>query len=856
MSISDTFFTLPQKAILPNGVSAFFRKTLPSGLVSIQVWVKTGSIHEAEFLGGGLSHYLEHMVFKGTEKFSAEEITRRVQAVGGNLNAYTTFSRTVYYIDVPAEAAETAFETLAELTLKPRLDALDAAREKDVILREIDMGNDDPDSKLSDATLEETFRVHPYRVPVIGYKSVFSQMTATELRAYYEKRYTPQNLAVVVSGDIEAEAVFALAEKYFSAAKPKPTPEIFIPTEPAQLAPREITLHGNVNILRGNLLWKIPGVAHEDVPALSVLSSLLGKGDSSLLWQELHEKRELVHAVDVSAWTPTDIGLFWISYAADLGKREKTETVLREIIARISREGVPPALLKKVSRQALVGIVNSLGSASSSAARLGTECAERGDPAATSAFLEKINALSPEDISRVAQKYLRPETATSSAFEKSEPKTNRSSKSAYSRKSSGEHAFPPFEEIRLESGVRVLLQPVSGFPKVHLRASFLGGSTFETQETRGATALLSTLMTLDAGTRSAGEIAEAIESVGGRFDEISGNNTFSLFAETLSGDEKISCKILADAICVPRFSEENFARERATQLAALKSEFDEIEEYARLTLREKFFGNHALGTHNFGTLEALESMKLSDIRELYSRLVVPENLVIAASGEFDRDALLTELEQCFSAQHFRGNATSATLPRVDVFEEFSPLPARELEIAPPVPAEQAIVQLAFPDLGFCDERYRVGTLTEELLSGMSGKLFLEVREKRGLAYFVGAHRIGSPRAGMFFLYAGTHKNQKQLVLEEMRKEMERLRSGKISAEELLGAKTRICVAQRTARQRAASRCGNAALNALYGLPVNRDQETEARLGALTPDDVARFVTKILTPDSALAFTVC
>ena len=151
MNIADTFSSLPQSVKLANGIPAFFRKTLPSGLVSVQVWVKTGSIHEGEFLGGGLSHYLEHMVFKGTEKFSAEEITRRVQAVGGNINAYTTFSRTVYYIDVPAEAAETAFETLAQLTLKPRLDALDAAREKDVILREIDMCADDPDSRLSDA---------------------------------------------------------------------------------------------------------------------------------------------------------------------------------------------------------------------------------------------------------------------------------------------------------------------------------------------------------------------------------------------------------------------------------------------------------------------------------------------------------------------------------------------------------------------------------------------------------------------------------------------------------------------------------------------------------------------------------
>ena len=110
MDILDTFAALPRSARLGCGIPAFFRKTLPSGLLSVQVWVKTGSIHEEEFLGGGLSHYLEHMAFKGTEKYGAEEIVRRVQAVGGSLNAYTSFDRTVYYADVPAEAAETAFK--------------------------------------------------------------------------------------------------------------------------------------------------------------------------------------------------------------------------------------------------------------------------------------------------------------------------------------------------------------------------------------------------------------------------------------------------------------------------------------------------------------------------------------------------------------------------------------------------------------------------------------------------------------------------------------------------------------------------------------------------------------------------
>ena len=847
MSISEKFLTLPQSTRLADGVETYFRKTLPSGLLSVQVWVKTGSIHEGEFLGGGLSHYLEHMVFKGTEKFSAEEISRRVQAVGGNLNAYTTFTRTVYHADVPAEAAETAFDVLSQLTLKPRLDALDAALEKDVILREIDMSLDDPDSRLSDATLAEAFRVHPFRVPVIGNKNVFSQMGERELRTYFEKRYVPANLALVVAGDAETETIFALAEKYFGDARERPAPQVFVPAEPPQLAPREITLRGDVNVLRGNMLWKIPHAAHEDAPALSVLSSLLGKGDSALLWRDLHDEKGLAHALDVSAWMPQDGGLFWIGYAADLGKREAIEDAIRAALAAIARDGVPAELLRKASRRAVSALVSSLGTAASSAARLGAECVERGDPGATEIFLRKIESLSPEEIRRVAQKYFREETLTRSAFEKKLPLKKSSAKTPSARAS-----FPPFEELKLSSGVRVLLQPEHALPKVRFRAAMLGGNAFETEKTRGASALLSTMLTLDAGTLTAAQIAEKIESLGGRFDEISGDNTLSLSAETLAGDESVACEILSDALCDAHFSEKNFSRERASQLAALRSEFDEIEEFARIALRKEFFGKHPLAFHNFGTEKSLDSLALADVEHLRERLVVPENIVIAASGDFDRDALAATLEEKFSAARFRSrNAEKFS----ENFKKFAPQRARTCEVEAPVPAEQTIVQLAFPDVGFRDERYRVGTLIEELLSGMSSRLFLEVREKRGLAYFVGANRVGSPETGMFVLSAGTKRGKEKHVLEEMRREMRRLREGKISADELLGAKTRICVARRTAHQRAAARCGNAALNSLYGLPVNRDSELEAQLGALTADDVARYACEILSPDFELALTV-
>lgn len=845
MDFLASLAVLPTCTVLSNGVRVFFRKTPPSGLASVQVWVKSGSLHEGEFLGAGISHYLEHMVFKGTEKFSSEEISRKVAALGGSMNAYTTFSRTVYHIDLPSESSEHAFEMLSQMVLFPRLAEADALSEKDVILREIDMCEDDPDGKLSEAMLATAYRIHPLRFPIIGKREMFKRLCADNLKTYFETRYTTDTINLVVAGDLEASVVFALAEKYFGVAPMRTAREAVVPAEPRQLAPREVTLRGDVKILRGNLLWKVPGLTHPDAAALSVLASLLGKGDSALLWNELYEKRNLVHSLSASVWTPENEGMLWISYAADLDKRRAVEDAIREEIEKIKREGIAPALLKKASRRALVGLVNSRRTVATSAASLGREAVEVGELGATNVFLEGIRLLSPEDIRAVAEKYLRDETCTVAAYEKK----SESAALHVPEKTSAERSHVAFERITLANGVRIFLQPIAGFPKVYLHASMRAGGLFESQETKGASALLATMLTLDAGTRTAAEIAETVESVGGSFEEDVNANSISLSIETLSDDAALACEVLRDALLKPNFTEENFERERSAQLASLRSEYDEIEYFARLALSERFYGKACpLGTHVFGTEKSLETQSLADMRALYERVVVPENLVIAVSGEFDRDTMSAQLEAAFGA--FRGKEKFA-MPETVSPQEIDG--AREEKIA--YDGEQAIVQLAFPDIGFGDERRFVAALTAGLLNGMSSRLFLEVREKRGLAYFVGASRGGSPEFGMFSLCAGTEKSKTEEVFAEMRKEMERLRRGDISEEELSGVKMRLCISRRSAYQRASTRAGSAAREALYGLPTLAEDEFERSINAVSREEIAQFAREVLVPEKSLSLTV-
>src|SRR5580698_2460227 len=197
-ALLDAFWSEPvDRAVLPNGLTLLVKPDRSAALVSVQVWVKSGSIHEGAQLGAGLSHFLEHMLFKGTDRRKGPEISATVQANGGYINAYTTFDRTVYYIDLPSENLEVAVDLLADAVFHSTLPEDEVIRERDVILREIAMTKDDPDSRLWEALFSTAFREHPYRHPIIGHKDVFSAVDRRALHDYYRERYVPNNVVVV-----------------------------------------------------------------------------------------------------------------------------------------------------------------------------------------------------------------------------------------------------------------------------------------------------------------------------------------------------------------------------------------------------------------------------------------------------------------------------------------------------------------------------------------------------------------------------------------------------------------------------------------------------------------------------------
>ncbi len=830
-----------QRWVLPNGLVGLSKEDRAAGLVSAQVWIRSGSIHEGQWLGTGLSHYLEHMVFKGTAKRGPLQISAEVQAAGGTINAYTTFDRTVYYIDGPAESAALFMDVLADMVFAPRLDAAEAAKERDVILREIDMGRDDPHHRVMEGLFALSFRQHPYRYPVIGVRPLFESLAHEDLVAYHTARYTPNNAAVVLCGALSEGESRGLVEKYFGALKPRRLPTPHIVAEPAQLAARRQTERGDVNVVRGVAAYRVPHLAHPDAPALDLLALALGGGQASILWQKLREEKKLVHHISAGNWNPGDFGLCWISYLCDPGKRGEVEAALAAELARVAQKGIPEEMVSRARRQILVSEVDSRHSVSGQASRLGHGEVVLGDLDYPKVYFQRLAKVRAKDLAAVAARYLCAEQSSSIALE---PELEKTAPEIVTKSKGG--VWPDFEEVRLRNGARLLLQPGGALPKVHLRAALQGGPCYENPDKRGVTSLLATLLTRDAGGRSALAVAKEIENAGAVWHEYAGNNSLTLAFEALQGDLPLGARVLKAGLWKPDFAERTFQVERESQLAQLREEDDEIVDYGLRLLRKKFFQKHPLSISSLGTLETVGALTIDDVRKHHRALAVGANLVVAVSGQFDRAQALDLLGPVLEA------APGGQFARQEPAYHG---PAKGATVVEKLDREQTVVFDAYPDGGVTADDYVTGEVVDELLSGMSSRLFVRVREELGLAYYVGAARTTGVRGGMFYLYSGTQQKTCAAVLAEFDAEVARLRSGAVEEVELARARARLKAHLRVGRQTPSHRAQQAALNALYNLPINDATLREAAYDAADAKAVQAFARKYLRPEARVRLTV-
>jgi len=826
---------------LDNGLTIIVREDHSAPVVSAQAWCMAGSIHEGRWLGAGLSHVLEHMLFKGTTTRPGSRIDQEVQAAGGYMNAYTSFDRTVFYIDVPNTGSRVALDILCDIMQHATLPPEELAKEQDVIRREMDMNQDDPGRRASRRLFETAYTRSPYRYTVIGYPDIFNEVKRQDVLDYYREKYAPNNVFYAVVGDVNAEEVVAQIRAAYAQAKARALPPVALPAEPRQTAPREVIEEAPIQLGHFHFAWHIPELQHPDVPILDVLAVLLGGGRSSRLYQEVRDKQGLVNSVDAWTYNPGNPGLFGLSAVVNAEKFAAARDALLAEVEKMKHDPVPEPELGKAVKQFLAATLATRKTMAGQAQDLGGSWLAANDLNFSERYLAAVQRVTPADVQRVAREYLTAENRTLYALLPNGATPPRPARVATV-------AQQPIQKFELPNGLRLLVKEDHRLPFVEFRAVFRGGVLAETPANNGLTQLLGRMLLKGTRRRSAADIARDIESVGGSIDSFGGNNSFGVNLEVLSSDFALGLDVLSDVLLQPAFPPAELDRERQVQLAEIRAQKDHLLKSAGLAMRRALFGPAGYGLDVLGTEASLQALTTADLKAFHQQWAVPNNCVLAIYG-----AVQTAAVQQAVARAFGPWPRAATLPEAPGAPfQMADAPKRVTETRD---KKQAVLVIGWPGVSLrSPERYAL-ELLQEACSDLGSRLFLRVREKLGLAYYVGAQNFAGLAPGYFAFYVGTEPEKAARVEQELLAEAELLRQEGLTAEELQRAKAKLIGQKKIARQDLGNFAFQTALDELYGLGYANFDTEDARFEAVTLADVRAVAQKYLQPAAFVVATV-
>ena len=395
------------RTVLPNGLRVLAREVYPASVVCLGLWVGVGSLHEPDE-AAGISHYLEHMLFKGTERRPVGRLAREIHALGGYLNGFTTYECTCYWFVVPSRHFGEVMEIAAEALRHPLLDPAEVAREAGVIRDEIRMNEDRPERHCLHRLLQLAFPHHPYGRPIAGFEHTLQGIGASALRGHYQDHYVPNNLAVTVVGDVPApdalEAVRRTLGDLAAAPLRLKRPELRAP-EPG---PRRLDLEGDLSSAHLQLGFRLPSLFAPDAMACDLLASLLGDGRASRLSLRLRERQGLVTRVGCSAFLERDPGLLIVDCTLPPENLDAAEAEILEELEALGREGASDHEMQKARNRAESTFVFGQETVEGQGRKLGYY-EMLGDCTLAEDYVRRLSAVTPDEVLRAARRYLGPE---------------------------------------------------------------------------------------------------------------------------------------------------------------------------------------------------------------------------------------------------------------------------------------------------------------------------------------------------------------------------------------------------------------------------------------------------------------
>jgi zinc protease len=829
---------------LSNGMTVIAKPLRTAPVVSVWGLVHTGGLYEGQWLGCGLSHLAEHLVAKeaisgdphAMKRAAGPDIKRpRTLDIGGQSNAMTSLDTTYYYISAAAGKSDDCIELIADQLARIDITPEDFNREHGVVQRELEMNLDNPGRIMSYTHSADVFRTHPAAVPIIGYAEPLSNVTLEDVRGYVAQKYVPQNMAMVIVGDIDVEAAITKTVESLQGFPAGRAVDHTLPEVPPFAGVRRTVRPSQA--LRGEhqrMSFQTIPLIHPDLYALDVLSYALSEGRASRLVRTLQFEKRLVTSITTWSWTPNwGKGTFTVDFRCPPGQADAAEQAVLDELQRIVDEGIGEEELQRVKRQKVADYVRSQQEAGDIARTLGSDYLMTGDLNFSKRYTENIQNVTAEQVQAVARKYLDPSRMVITRLVPAEnydlQLTGQAAK-AQSRQ----------ETFTLPNGLKVILQPTDAVDLVSMALATKGGLLLESPDTNGLGQLMASLSTRGAGEYSAEQIDGFFNAAGGSIGAMCGDNSFLYQAEVLADEWAEALTIFSAVVVEPTFPKSELDTIRPMLLDAIRRQDEHWQSQLAKFFRAQFFVNSPWQMLALGSEDAVANATVEDLLAWHDEHIRAGEATLALVGHFDPAEAKAAIETHFAA--LPDSAPDVTIPpqrQVDQQEYYA------LE----TPTEQGGVMVAVPGVTMAQTRERLALmLLDTIISGYqlpSGWLHTELRGEE-LVYVVHAYQKTGFAPGAFLTYAGTQPETTQEVVDRILANYKKAADYTPSQDELDRAVNTIVTAEALGNQTLGDIAVQTALDDLYGLGADWSKKLKGELEKLTPEDVHAAAQKYLS----------
>ena len=840
---------------LPNGLQIVINQDQRFPLVSMRLYVRAGSVYE---MPGeeGISHFLEHMVFKGTDRRGPGQVAGEIEKAGGYLNAATSFDYTVFIIDLPAHEWELGLDMLQDMVFGSTFDPDELTREKSVVLAEIQRARDNPGSRVFQSIQSMIFENTPYEHPILGFKETVREFERSDLKNYVSRRYQPGSMVLSISGNIEPDEILEQTQSLFGSLRNKSSD---ILPAPLDILIRDKTAEKRVNVELGPwtktymaVALPAPELSSPRTAAFDVLAYLLGGDKTSLLYREFQYEQGLVDQISAqvlslertglmyfySMMAPDNTEFFWNKFITRLSSLSQADFTDEQIIRAITN--IEEARFR--SEETLGGIASKLGL---------NQLFER-DPRAEEKYLYNLNRVTRKDLQDIIEHYLCPDNFVITALAPLQAQLSGKIFSDYLEKASCNDMVPDemvvtadenTEIIDLGLGRKLVLIHDRHLPHAALSVAWPGGNSLVSFDRQGLPELAAGVLTRETGNRSFEQIQEFLRDRASSVNASASRNSFSLSARYPAKYSRDILELVSEIVLSPAFSKAELKRAASDQVAEIRQQEDRALGYAFRHLFPFLFSSGAyshlhLGEEDF-ILEATPEMAVSFWEK---QRALP--FVISVCGSIDRQAV-DNLVASLSEIHTRQEEVAADYT-------WSDQKTRDVVLRD---RTQAHMLMVFPVPGKKHEHTPGLNVLNKVLAGQGGILFRELRDRQGLAYSVTSMLWQTPKAGFLALYIGTYEDRVDEAIDGFEKVIAKLRSRTVQEDDVNRAANLIFGDYHRNRQTISSRAGEAASLYVQNLDLDFNLKMTERAGLVTPEELQMLAVEYLDPDRSYLMRV-